>query len=176
MLKGFDIAGRSVAALPDTNLVFVGAPDGKHEVIANLFIELSLPEKRLTVRRYVNSREELKQQLCEVDMVIMPSRAEGFGLTGLEALSAGLLVTVSKNSGFGEALGKITFCSGFVVDTDHPSSWEASIKITWNKEKETRLDEAKLLRNYYGESYSWYHQCNGLLEKIGTLVYGTHAI
>jgi len=65
-----------------------------------------------------------------VDMVIMPSRAEGFGLTGLEALSAGLLVTVSKNSGFGEALGKITFCSGFVVDTDHPSSWEASIKIT----------------------------------------------
>ena len=102
LFSGFDIAGRSVAALPDTNLVFVGAPDGKHEVIANLFIELGLPEKRLTVRRYVNSREELKQQLCEVDMVIMPSRAEGFGLTGLEPLSAGLLVIVSKNSGFGK--------------------------------------------------------------------------
>ena len=101
LFSGFDIAGRSVAALPDTNLVFVGAPDGKH-VIANLFIELGLPEKRLTVRRYVNSREELKQQLCEVDMVIMPPRAEGFGLTGLEPLSAGLLVIVSKNSGFGE--------------------------------------------------------------------------
>ena len=53
---------------------------------------------------------------------------------------------------------------------------EASIKVIWNKDKETRLDEAKLLRHYYGVRYSWYHQCNGLLEKIGTLVYGTHAI
>ena len=176
MLKGFDIAGRSVAALPDTNLVFVGAPDGKHEEIANLFIELGVPEKRLKVRRYINSREELKRQLCEVDLVIMPSRAEGFGLTGLEALSAGLPVIVSKNSGFGEALGKITFGSGFVIDSDNPSTWEAAIKGIWNKDKETRLHEAKLLRHYYGERYSWYDQCNGLLETIGTLVYGMHAI
>ena len=29
-LKGFDIATRSVAALSDTVLVFVGAPRGKH--------------------------------------------------------------------------------------------------------------------------------------------------
>lgn len=75
-------------------------------------------------------------------MVIMPSRAEGFGLTGVEALSAGLPVIVSKNSGFGEALGKITSASGFVVDLDNPSSWEAANKGIWNKRK--RHDSMKL--------------------------------
>ena len=33
-LKGFDIAGKAVASLPDTHLVFVGAPEGKHEEVA----------------------------------------------------------------------------------------------------------------------------------------------
>ena len=32
-LKGFDIAGRAIAALKDIRLVFVGAPEGKHEEI-----------------------------------------------------------------------------------------------------------------------------------------------
>ena len=34
----------------------------------------------------------------------MPSRTEGFGLTGLEAMSADLPVLVSRNSDFGEPL------------------------------------------------------------------------
>ena len=34
----------------------------------------------------------------------MPSRTEGFGLTALEALSAGLPILVSGNSGFAHAL------------------------------------------------------------------------
>ncbi|CAH3044501.1 unnamed protein product [Porites lobata] len=33
-LKGFDVAGRAIAALKDTRLVFVGATEGKHEEIA----------------------------------------------------------------------------------------------------------------------------------------------
>ena len=107
------------------------------------------------MRRYINCREDLKRQLSEVDLVIMPSRSEGFGLTGLEALSAGLPVIVSKNYGFGEALGKITFGFGFVIDSEDPRSWEAAIKCIWNKDKETRLDEVKLLYHYYGERDSW---------------------
>ena len=41
-LKGFDIALRSVAALSDTGLVFVGAPHGKHEEIAKCFVDLGV--------------------------------------------------------------------------------------------------------------------------------------
>ena len=103
-LKGFDIAAKSVAALSDTVLVFVGAPHGKHEEIAKRFVDFGIPEKRLRVKGYMNNREALKQLFCQVDLVLMPSRTEGFGLTGLEALSAGLPLIVSKNSGFGEAI------------------------------------------------------------------------
>ena len=49
-LKGFDIAGKAIAALQDTRLVFVGAPDRKHEEIANRLIECGVPASRLISR------------------------------------------------------------------------------------------------------------------------------
>ncbi|XP_068699896.1 protein NLRC3-like isoform X2 [Montipora foliosa] len=165
-LKGFDIAARSVAALPDTHLVFVGAPDGKHEAIANRFLECGIPKNHLKVRGYVKARETLKRLFCEVDIVLMPSRTEGFGLTGLEALSAGLSVIVSKNSGFGDALGNVPFGSSFVIDSEDPNAWAAAIKDIWNKNRQTRLGEAKVLRDSYGMIYSWSEQCKDLLKKM----------
>ncbi|XP_067039601.1 NLR family CARD domain-containing protein 3-like isoform X2 [Acropora muricata] len=138
-LKGFDIAARSVAPLSDTRLYFVGAPDGKHEEIAKRFVDLGIPANRLKVRGYVDSREDLKQLFCEVDLVLMPSRTEGFGLTGLEALSAGLPVLVSRNSGFGEALASVPCGSSFVIDSEDPSTWTAAIKDIWSKDRESRL-------------------------------------
>ena len=66
-----------------------------------------VPASRLRVRGVAEDRETLKRLFQEVDLVVMPSRSEGFGLTGLEALSAGLPVLVSCNSGFGEALRSV---------------------------------------------------------------------
>ena len=43
-LKGYDIGARSVAALTDTFLCFVGAPDGKHEEIVKRFVDLRIPK------------------------------------------------------------------------------------------------------------------------------------
>ena len=171
-LKGFDIAAKSVAALPDTVLVFVGAPHGKHEEIAKRFVDFGIPEKRLRVRGYMNSREALKQLFCEVDLVLMPSRTEGFGLTGLEALSAGLPVIVSKNSGFGEALGSVRFGSYFVIDSEDPIAWTGAIKGISNKDRKSRLDEVKALRGSYSERYSWSKQCKSLIQKMFELVDG----
>ncbi|XP_068699941.1 protein NLRC3-like isoform X2 [Montipora foliosa] len=165
-LKGFDIAARSVAALHDTRLVVVGAPDGKREEIANRLLECGIPKRRLRVKGYIESRESLKGLFSTVDLVLMPSRTEGFGLTGLEALSAGLPVIVSKNSGFGEALGNVPFGSSFVIDSEDPNVWTAAIKDIWNKNRQTRLDEAKVLRASYGTKYSWSEQCKDLVKKM----------
>ncbi|XP_068700167.1 NLR family CARD domain-containing protein 3-like isoform X5 [Montipora foliosa] len=169
-LKGFDIAAKSVAVLPDIQLVFVGADDGKHEEIANRLLECGIPKNRLRVRGYVESREKLKELFCEVDLVLMPSRTEGFGLTGLEALSAGLPVIVSKNSGFGEALCNVPSGSSFVIDSEDPNAWTAAIRDIWNKNRQTRLDEAKVLRDSYGTKYSWSEQCKDLIKKMINLV------
>ena len=133
-LKGFDIAGKAVAELEDTRLVFVGAPDGKHKEIAKRFTECGVPLRRLRVRGFVEDRESLRRLFQEVDLVVMPSRTEGFGLTGLEALSAGLPVLVSGNSGFGEALQCVPHGSSFVVESEDPTVWTACIEKVWAKE------------------------------------------
>ena len=52
-LKGFDIAARSVAAMSDTALVFVGLPQAKHEKIAKRFVDFGIAEKCLRVRGYM---------------------------------------------------------------------------------------------------------------------------
>ncbi|XP_068754007.1 uncharacterized protein [Montipora capricornis] len=169
-LKGFDVAARSVAALPDTRLVFVGAPDGKHEEIANRLFECGIPKNRLRMRGYIRNREALKRLISEVDLVLMPSRTEGFGLTGLEAVSAGLPVIVSKNSGFGEALGNVPFGPSFVIDSDYPNVWTVAIKAIWNMDRQRRLNEAKALHYFYGTKYCWSEQCRYLLKKMITLV------
>ena len=171
-LKGFDSAASSVAALSDTLLYFVGVPHGKHEEIAKRFVDLGIPANRLKARGYVESREDLKRLFCEVDLVLMPSRTEGFGLTGLEAMSAGLPVIVSKNSGFGEALGSVPFGSFFVIDSEDPSAWTAAIKGIWNKDRKSQLDEIKVVQDSYGKRYSWSKQCKGLIKRMFKLVDG----
>ena len=172
-LKGFDIAGKAIAKLPDTLLVFAGARDGKYEEIAKKLSEChGVPRQSLRVRGFVQSREDLKCLFQEVDLVLMPSRTEGFGLTGLEALSAGLPVLVSRNSGFGEALCKVPFGSSFVIDSEDPEEWAAAIKEVWNKDRQGRLDEAETLRTSYGKKYNWAKQSRGLLDKMISIVHG----
>ncbi|XP_068760967.1 protein NLRC3-like [Montipora capricornis] len=171
-LKGFDIVAKSIAALPDTRLVFVGAPNGKHEEIAKQFLEFSIPKNRLRVRGDIKSQEDLKQLFCEVDLALMPSRTEGFGLPGLKALSAGLPVLVSKNSGLGEALSNVPFSSLFVVNSEDADVWATAIRAIWNKERRVRLDEAIVLRDSYRKKYSWTEQIKDLLEKMHALVSG----
>ena len=171
-LKGFDIAGRAIAALKDTRLVFFGAPKGKHEEITKRLNRCGVPLNRLRVRGFVEDRESLKHLFQEVDLVVMSSRTEGFGLTGLEALSAGLPVVVSHNSRFGEALWSVPFGSSFVVNSEDPANWTAAIQKLWDKDKKIRLEEVKTLRDSYGRKYNWAEQIKELVNKMISLVHG----
>ena len=97
-IKGYDIAAGAVAALKNEHhtfkVVFVGAPDGKEEQIKQMLFKGGISRSQLIVRS-AKERGELVRQFCEADILIMPSSTEGFGLTALEALSAGLPVLVS---------------------------------------------------------------------------------
>ena len=165
-LNGFDIAGKAVAALQDTRLVFVGTPHGKHEEIAKRLIGCGVPSSRLRVRGFIHDRGTLKRLFREVDLVIMPSRTEGFGLVGLEALSAGLPVLVSGNSGFGEALCSVPFGASLVVNSEDPTDWTAAISKIWAKDRKSRLLEVERLRDWYDKKYNWAKQTKDLLQKM----------
>ena len=171
-LKGFDIAGKAIAALKDSRLVFVGARDGKHEEIAKRLIECGIPASRLNVKGFVQDREGLKRLFQQADLAVMPSRTEGFGLTGVEAMSAGLPVLVSGNSGFGEALRSAAFGSSFVIDSDDPAVWTVAIQKILSKDRECRLEEAVTLRDFYGRKYNWAKQMKELVDRMICLTYG----
>ena len=178
-LKGFDIAAKAVAELNKCHLIFVGAPDGKEEEIKNRFLDCGILAQNLTVRSYLESRESLKNVLCEADLVLMPSRTEDFGLTGLEALSAGLPVLVSGNSGFGEALSKVLFGSSCVIKSEEAEDakvWAKAIKDVRGKDRRMRLQESEALSTSYEKKYSWEKQSKDLIDKMVSMTHGMNVL
>lgn len=175
--KGYDVA---VKAFKDKLkgesycLVLVCAPKKREgEVREYLKKEFGIPEEQLEIKEFIESREELKGLFRQVDLAIMPSRTEGFGLSALEALSAGLPILVSNNSGLAQALREIEFGDLCIVDSDDAEGWAEKIKAVRKKDRERkRLPEIEKLRSTYEEKYSWQKQCTSLVEKIWDMVDG----
>ena len=174
-VKGYDIAARAVAGLKGKEcsfkLVFVGAPNGEEEKVKERFLKEGISPNQLIVRS-AKEREELAGEFCQADLVIMPSRTEGFGLAALEALSAGLPVLVSRNSGIGKALKKVPFGSTCVVNSEKPEIWAKAIRRVCSKKRKLRLKEAIFLRQIYAETYQWEGQCSTLVEKMLEMIEG----
>ena len=174
-VKGYDIAAGAIAELKDEDspfkLVFVGAPNGKEEQVKGMLLNKGISPIQLIVRS-AKEREQLAELFSEADLVIMPSRNEGFGLNALEALSAGLPVLVSRNSGLGKALKKVDFGPQFVVNSDEPTVWAKAVRRVHREGTEERLRKASKLRTNYSETYKWEEQCSKLIKKIHELVRG----
>ena len=173
-LKGYDIAPKALAELRNSSycLVFVGTREGKQDEVKERLLKSGIPKGQLFVREFIQSKEGLKDLFCEVDLAIMPSRTEGFGLTGLEALSAGLPILVSGNSGLGHALRALPQGHSFVMDSEDPNDWAKAIASVRQKERAQRLKEIQSLRTSYEETYNWDWQCTSLIEKLWSLTKG----
>ena len=172
-IKGYDIAAKAVAKLKDEDppfkLVFVGAPSGKEEKIRRMFLNEGILPGQLIVKG-AKEREQLPRLFFGADLVIMPSRTEGFGLTALEALSAGLPVLVSGNSGLGQALKGVPNGENIVLNSEKPRDWARKIKAVRGQKKEVRLEEAGELRQKYAKTYPWEKQCRRLVERMHEIV------
>ena len=168
-LKGYDIAARAVAELkdekPPVKLVFVGAPNGKQEEVKGMLLKTGILPRQLIVRS-AKDRGQLAQQFSQADLVIMPSRTDGFGLAALEALSAGVPVLVSGNSGLQRALEKVPSGGNVVVNSEDPAVWAKAIRAVRSKHIDVRLKETRDLRENYSNTYNWEKQCSGLKKKI----------
>ena len=171
-LQGVDIAVKAVAKVTDCHLLFVGAADGMQNKTKKRFVEYGINPKFFTIRSAIHTQERLKEVLLEADLAILPSREEGFGLTLLKALSAGLPILVSSNSGLGEALRGIPFGSDFVVSSDDPGTWTKAIENIRKKDRCTRLTQSKYLRHLYQERYSWEKQSETLIRKMISMKFG----
>ncbi|XP_074624522.1 uncharacterized protein LOC141882471 [Acropora palmata] len=174
VVKGYDIA---VKAFSDQRLKgkryslrFVGSPGGKQDEVRERLLKCGINNKQLTVREFVKSRQKMKDLFCEVDMAIIPSKSEGFGLVALEALSAGLPILVGSNSGFASAIENVPFGSYCIVDSDDPAEWAKAIQRVRGKHG-VILKETKMLKESYGNEYCWKTQCEELVDRLWKMVY-----
>ncbi|CAH3169148.1 unnamed protein product, partial [Porites lobata] len=113
-----------------------------------------------------DSPENLAEFITDADVLILPSRVEGFGMGGIYAISADLPVLVSGHSGVGTALKKLPSGGIHVVDSDDPKIWGQKIKEVRTIGQEIAYKRAIQLRKEYEEEYGWDDQCTKLVEKM----------
>ena len=174
-LKGLDIAAKAFADKrlehKGYDLIFVGAPEGKQDEVRERLLQCGIAKEQLTVRKFEQSRDRLKDLLCEADLAIMPSKSEGFGLVAVEALSAGLPILVGSRSGFAKALEDVVHGHSCVVNSDDPAKWAEAIEAVRDRHR-MRLKEIQAVKASYGEMYSWKKQCEALVERMWQIVPG----
>ena len=103
--------------LPDTKLLIIG--DGAKQK------SLEQQAEKLNIKYAITwaglqAKESLKNYYTQMDLVIIPSRFEGFGLTAIEAMNYGVPVVASNVDGLKEIIQDDNF--GILTDTSNPSS------------------------------------------------------
>ena len=170
-LKGYDIVGKAVASLERKfELTFVGAAQDEQRKIETWFLEeTKISRNQLTIRGLC-SYEQIKTMLREADLVVMPSRTEGFGLVALEAISAGVPVLVSSETGIAKALQDLENGMSVVVKTDVSDEWANRIFRLSEQTRRNRHITALRLREQYKLKYSWEKECKKFEKMILELV------
>ena len=168
-VRGGDIAVKAITLLQDVSYHVIFAMKSKYGV-SKLTEDLGhagMQLNQFTIKSIANdSPESFATVTDELDLLVLPSRVEGFGMSGLYAISANFPVLVSGNSGLGIALKKLPSGGKHVVDSEDPQVWAEKIKEVREKGHKTVAQEAEQLREEYMKEFSWEKQCRKLVEKM----------
>ena len=173
-VKGYGIAAKAIANLKGEpyQLKFASKQGGKEDELKHKLLQCGIDPNQLIICSFDENRKTSANLFSMVDIAILPSKTEGFGLSALKAISAGLPVLVSGNSGIAEALREVPNGSQCIVDSEDPADWARAIKAVRNKKRNVRLTEAKILRENYLQQFSWKEPCTFLVEKMCNLAFG----
>lgn len=120
-IKGVGLAAQALAhamrlrgpAAPKIELLVRGAPPGESAALRErLIIELGDAAMQVTVRPFTTDQSALRHDLLRASLLLMPSSAEGYGLVGLEGITAGTPVLLSGQSGLGQSLSGVVYPAG----------------------------------------------------------------
>lgn len=169
-LKGYDIIAKAVSSLGrKVHLTFVGSEPNQQKELEKWFLRIAAIEKeQLTLCGY-GDKEKLIRNFKATDLFLLPSREDGFGMAALEALSCGIPIIVSQNSGIAHVLRKLESGKNFIVGSNDPDQWVERIRKVSNQEACQRYDDARRLRENYSKTYSWEQACHdfaNLLEEL----------
>jgi glycosyltransferase involved in cell wall biosynthesis len=181
-LKGLDLAAAAVGSVlqergdsvTPIELIVRGAPPGTAESLHTKLRDWSRsPSLTVVVRPYSDETDRLVGDLRIASLALMPSRAEGFGLVGAEAIAAGTPVLVSAGSGLGRLLRESLppdDARRFVVPmsgnaAQDAASWAREIGAVL-RDRDAAFDRADELRRSLSQRCSWATVAQTLLESI----------
>lgn len=179
-LKGLDIAARAAGLAAEEldseelELVVRGAPEGTGEELrASLITWAESSRLHVVVRPYTSDSAKIDADIAGASVVLMPSRTEGFGLVGLEAIAAGAPALVSRESGLGlsllEELGDAVEGRTVVpVSDDRAAAAEAWARalVSILRDRGAAFAWASELRGLLAETKSWERAVKDLVAGI----------
>jgi glycosyltransferase involved in cell wall biosynthesis len=184
-LKGLDLAARAVGlalerrgGMTPIELVVRGAQPGTSEDLREKLRTWSgLPALSVIVRPYSTDTERLDADLRRASLVLMPSRTEGFGLVGLEAIVAGTPVLVTAESGLGALLRETLEneqASRLVIpmsgdDDEDRDTWGRAVEATL-RDREAAFRRAAEVRGQLARQKTWAAAVAGLLAELKELL------
>lgn len=131
--KGFDVLIRAGALLPpDVDVVIHGEGDERAR-LEGLVRELGL-ERRVRLPGFA---ADLDDAFRGIDVYVQPSRAEGFGLSVVEAMTAGLPVVVSSAGSLPELVDGVG--TGLIVREDGPEALASCLRRLLEDDEQRRL-------------------------------------
>jgi len=177
-LKGLDIAARAVALVAErrpgfkVRLMVRGAPQGSGDELRKKMISLARrPGLDVRVREYTSEADRIADDIRQSSVVLMPSRSEGFGLVGLEAISMGVPVLLSEKSGLAEAIER----DAHQLAERHIATVTGDLEadaVEWARRIEFILDDrdasfsrARQLREAISGAWSWSNVVERLLAR-----------
>jgi glycosyltransferase involved in cell wall biosynthesis len=173
-VKGVDILLKAWAkvqhSMPQTVLRLVG--DGPEmEALKSLAQELGIT--RFVEFRGAVSRERLAPLYRKAELVIMPSRSEGFPLTLLEAGACGALSLATRVGGTPEVIedGR----TGFLVEPESVDALAAAIEDVVRLSEEERARIRKAARARVEERFSEERIVSEYLELFTSVLNGSDA-
>ncbi|MEU7908514.1 glycosyltransferase [Actinoplanes sp. NPDC049118] len=177
-LKGVDIAARAVAYAaqhlrhgPELQLLVRGVPPGEGDRLREQMISWAGPSSlEVLPRVYTVDKRRVEANLRSSSLVLMPSRADGFGLAGVEAIEQGTPLLASAKSGLGRYLREFLppeQSRRMIVD-DHPDP-----EVAWGQEilgvvkrREAAFADAAAVAAFLGELRPWSTVAADLLSAV----------
>lgn len=147
-------------------LICVGSPAGNQKELQRWFRKKQkITRKKLTIRRY-RDHDKVIEMFREADLVVLPSRVEGFGLIALEAISAGIPVLVSSQTGISESLREVDGGCDLIVTPNKPEEWARRIYEFSSQTTQERHGKALRIRENYQQIYSWQEETEKFINLV----------
>jgi glycosyltransferase involved in cell wall biosynthesis len=180
-VKGVDIAARAIGRAAKLRtprekweLLIRGAPIGEAATLrTSVKAWIDHSSVGVVVRSFAADFDRIGEDLRRASLMLMPSRVEGFGLVGLEAIIAGTPVLVSGESGLGRLLRKelakkhwsrmvVPVENDEEIDTDR---W-ASMINTVMLDREAAFARASEVRAFLSSKLTWAKAVHGLFDAV----------